>query len=190
MTFVEDPAITPQVEQMYEADIARGGYVTSPTRIWAHAPEAHAACSRALDIARVGLTERERGVLALAMASALGDAQGSLAWGTRVAAEVGDELAVDVLNGYDDALTEAEAALAEWARAITRDPSSVEPAQVDELRRLGFGDATIVKLTIYVSMRIAVSTVNGALGATPDAELMREVPSAIRHAVTWGRRTH
>lgn len=188
MTFVEEPSITPAVQEMYDADVARSGYVSGPTRVWAHQPRTHAAYAKALDAARAGLTPRERGILGLAMASALGDAPGSLLWGTKLAADADESVAVDVLGGFDDALTATEAALATWARSVTRDPCSVEPEEVEALRQAGFDDEQIVSLTIYVAIRIAVATVNGALGVAPDAELMRDVPSAVRHAVTWGRR--
>jgi hypothetical protein len=39
-----------------------------------------------------------------------------------------------------------------------------------------------------VAIRIAFSTVNDALGATPDPELVASLPPAISDAVTWGRR--
>jgi hypothetical protein len=43
-------------------------------------------------------------------------------------------------------------------------------------------------VTVFVALRIAFSTVNDALGASPDPELVSTVPPAISDAVTWGRR--
>jgi hypothetical protein len=43
-------------------------------------------------------------------------------------------------------------------------------------------------VTVFVALRIAFSTVNDALGASPDPELIANLPTAISDAVTWGRR--
>ncbi|WP_324275154.1 hypothetical protein [Blastococcus brunescens] len=42
-------------------------------------------------------------------------------------------------------------------------------------------------LTLYASLRVAFSTVNDALGARPDQQLLQNAPSAVRAAVTFGR---
>jgi len=42
-------------------------------------------------------------------------------------------------------------------------------------------------MTVYVALRVALSTVNDALGARPDAEYQTLAPAAVRDAVTFGR---
>lgn len=44
-------------------------------------------------------------------------------------------------------------------------------------------------MTVYVALRIALSTVNDALGARPDAEYLTLAPAPVRDAVTFGRPT-
>lgn len=42
-------------------------------------------------------------------------------------------------------------------------------------------------ITVFVALRIAFSTVNDALGASPDAALRSTAPKAVLDAVTFGR---
>jgi hypothetical protein len=58
---------------------------------------------------------------------------------------------------------------------------------VQELRDTGFSDADIFAMTVYVALRVALSTVNDALGVRPDAEYRTLAPAPVRDAVTFGR---
>jgi len=49
----------------------------------------------------------------------------------------------------------------------------------------GFDDAQILNLTMFVALRIAFSTVNGALGARPEPEYLDYVDPAVREG--WER---
>ena len=51
----------------------------------------------------------------------------------------------------------------------------------------GFDDRQIFGLTFFVALRVAFSTVNDAIGATPDPQLLSRVPEAVEQAVTFGR---
>lgn len=42
-------------------------------------------------------------------------------------------------------------------------------------------------MTAFVALRVAFSSVNGALGARPDAPLRDAAPGAVRDAVVYGR---
>ena len=42
-------------------------------------------------------------------------------------------------------------------------------------------------ITAFVALRVAFATVNDALGAQPDPELLERAPSLVTEAVTWGR---
>jgi len=59
-----------------------------------------------------------------------------------------------------------------WARTVTRDPNGTSAADVQALRDVGLEDGQIMAVTVFVALRIAFSTVNDALGAAPDAELV------------------
>ncbi|WP_425844249.1 carboxymuconolactone decarboxylase family protein [Agrococcus sp. TSP3-2-1] len=189
--FLEEPQRSDDVERMYAGDRESDGYVMNLTRVWAHAPAVHDAWTAfAMASAEAaGLTFRMKGVIVSALAGAFGDSYCSYAWGSRLALVAGPATAAAVLLG-DDAeaqLEPAERVVAAWARRVARDPGSTTPADVAALRGAGLDDTEIVSLTAYIASRIAFSTVNAALGATPDAELHASAPEAVREAITWGR---
>jgi alkylhydroperoxidase family enzyme len=126
-------------------------------------------------------------VLVAATASTRADSYCSLAWGTRLAGEIGAEAASAVLRGDDSGLDPADRALARWGRQIARDPNGAGPEDVEALREAGFDDAQVLALTVYAACRIAFATVNGALGARPDAGFRKTAPEPVLAAVTYGR---
>ena len=96
----------------------------------------------------------------------------SIAWGTTLAEETDPQLAAGILQGNDAELTAAEHAMAAWARRVARDPTGTRPGDVQELRDAGFSDADIFAMTVYIALRVALSTVDNALG--PGRRVPRE----------------
>ena len=133
------------------------------------------------------LTLRQRAVLVTAAASTLGDSYCSLAWGTKLAAETGPDVAGAVIRGADEELDPSERALAQWARSVAADPNAIEARDVQRLRDAGFDEAQIFAITTFVALRLAFSTVNDALGARPDSQLGASTPAPVLSAVTFGR---
>jgi alkylhydroperoxidase family enzyme len=120
--------------------------------------------------------------------SSFGDSYCSLAWGGKLAKLAGAETAGGVVaGGVPDELSEREAALCDWCRAVVGDPMATTPEQVDALRAAGFDDREIFEATLLLSLRLAFSTVNDALGAQPDRQLADAAPVPVRDAVTFGR---
>ena len=187
--FLDRADVTEKVQALFDEDLAESGFVMNASRLWAYQPEALAMLfSLMSQVASARpFRFRERGILVAACASALGDSYCSLAWGTKLAAKADVQLAAGVLRGDDGALTEAERAMAAWARRVANDPNGTSTVDVQELRDAGFSDADIFAMTVYVALRIALSTVNDALGARPDAEYRTLAPAPVRDAVTFGR---
>ena len=187
-SFLAEPPSSADAQRLFDADTDGLGYVMNVTRLWAHDPAALDGLSALLgEVTRAGsLTLRQRAILVTACASTLGDSYCSLVWGNRLADHAGNEVAAGVLRGDDEALDDAERALARWARRLADDPNSTTVADVDELRAAGFDDGQIFAITVYAALRLAFSTVNDALGALPDRRLTHEVPSEIRDAVSFG----
>jgi uncharacterized peroxidase-related enzyme len=187
--FLDRAEVTEKVQTLFDVDLAEMGFVMNVSRLWAYQPEALAMLFGLMsEVASVRpLRFRERGILVAACASTLGDSYCSLAWGTKLATKADPQLAAAVLRGDDSALTEAERAMAAWARRVTSDPNGTCAEDVQELRDVGFSDADIFAMTVYVALRVALSTVNDALGAHPDAEYRTLAPAPVRHAVTFGR---
>ena len=189
MTFLQEPATSPRIQALYDADVASYGYVMNLNRAWAHHPDAHDALFELIgSVARAGdLSMRERGVLVAACASTMGDSYCSLAWGGKLASEADPATAAAVLSGTDEGLTETERAMASWARRVAADPNATTATDVQALRDAGLDDRRIFAITAFVALRQAFSTVNDALGAVPDDRLREAAPPEVRAAVTWGR---
>jgi uncharacterized peroxidase-related enzyme len=188
--FLGPPPSSARGQQMFDEDAAQLGYVMNLSRLWAHRPALHDALGDLMQAASdaAGLSLRQRGILVTACASTVGDSYCSLAWGQKLADEVGDpELAAGVLRGDDTRLEPSEQALARWARLVARDPNAVRAADVQAVRDAGFDDEEILAITTYLAVRIAFSTVNDALGVRPDRGLGETVPAPVREAVTYGR---
>jgi uncharacterized protein YciW len=187
--FLDRADVTEKVQAWFDEDIAELGFVMNASRLWSYQIE---VMEKLFDlISQVAsvrpFTFRERGILVAACASTLGDSYCSLAWGTKLAAKADAQLAADVLRGDDSGLTAPERAMATWVRRVANDPNGTSAQDVQELRDAGFSDADIFAMTVYVALRIALSAVNDALGARPDAQFRTLAPVAVLDAVTFGR---
>jgi uncharacterized peroxidase-related enzyme len=189
MNFLDDAKMTPSAQALYDEDTAESGYVWSVSRLWAYQPE---TVNRLFELMSEafrpsGLSFRQRGILVTAAASTLGDSYCSLAWGGKLASATDPDLAASVLRGTDDELNEQERAMAAWARKVVKDPNSTTPSDVQALRDAGLNDEQIFAITTFVALRVAFSTVNDALGAHPDPQLVKSLPKEVVDAVGYGR---
>ena len=180
---------SPEAQRLIHDDLERGGYVTNLSRLWAFMPATLEGLSDLMGQATEAgsLTLRQRAVLVTAAASARGDSYCSLAWGKKLAAEVGSDVAASVIRGADEGLDPSEQVLAQWARRVATDPNTIDADDLQALRDGGFNDTQIFAITTFVALRLAFSTVNDALGARPDGALATSTPDAVRSAVTFGR---
>ena len=187
--FVSDPPVDGSVTAAYKDDLASDGYINNSTRVWCWRPDVLAS----FQTLRAGLRDssdlsgREVAAMVAATAAARGDPYCSLAWGARLA-ELSDEAtAARVLQGDPSGLSSREAALARWSRQVVLDSNAPTQADVDHLRDVGLSDREIFEATAFIAFRLAFSTINNALGAQPDQELVERVPPLVREAVTYGR---
>ncbi|MEV4005192.1 hypothetical protein [Actinomadura sp. NPDC049753] len=187
--FLAAPPLTDEALRMFDEDIAETGHVMNNSRLWAHRPGLAAGLFELLGEAgaAAGLDFRERGVLIAACASAAGDSYCALAWGSRLAEASDADTAAAVLRGVDAGLTARERALAGWVRKVAGRPHGTVAEDVQELRDAGWDDPQVFAITVFAALRVAFSTVNGALGARPDAAFRATAPPAVLDAVTYGR---
>jgi SAM-dependent methyltransferase/alkylhydroperoxidase family enzyme len=187
--FLAPPRHTPEAQHLFDDDLDAVGYVTNASRLWAFMPASLQGLSDLMGHATEAgsLTFRQRAVLVTAAASTLGDSYCSLAWGKRLAGEVGADVAAAVIRGEDEGLDPSDQVLAQWARRVATDPNAIVAGDVQALREGGFDEAQIFAITAFVALRLAFSTVNDALGARPDRELDASTPQCVRSAVTFGR---
>jgi alkylhydroperoxidase family enzyme len=188
--FLNDPPQSPQSDATYDANRESDGYVANFTRLWCWRPDLFKSFVD-LRLALMGsttLTDREQAIVVTATVSEFRDSYCSLAWGSKLAKLAGAETAGGVVAGdVPGELSKREAALCAWCRAVVRDPMTTTPEQVSGLREAGFDDREIFEATLLLSLRLAFSTVNDALGAQPDRQLADAVPAPVREAVTFGR---
>jgi alkylhydroperoxidase family enzyme len=186
--FVEEPE-TPEASAFLDKERATNGYVMNLERAWAWRPdvaEAFVALRKRLIDAST-LTPREIALIVCSTARSRGDSYCSLAWGERLAKLADPSLAAGVLRGEPSGLTARELALDRWAERVVRDPNGATAGDVVALREAGLTEREIFEATVLVALRLAFSTVNDALGACPDAELVASVPAEVRSAITYGR---
>ena len=187
--FLEEPPISPQAQALYDEDVKETGYVWNVSRLWAYQPDTmeHLFALMSQAFKPSGLDFRQRGILVTAAASTLGDSYCSLAWGAKLSDASDPTLAAGALNGHDNGLTDQEKAMASWARKVVKDPNATTPADIQGLRDAGLTDSQIFAITAFVALRMAFSTVNDALGASPDVQLVEAARAAITQSVTYGR---
>lgn len=187
--FLDVPEHTSEAQHLFDDDLDDAGFVMNVSRLWAYQPATNAGLFDLIQtqIEVLDLDVRRRGILIAACASTLGDSYCALAWGAKLAAAADEATAAGVLRGTDDGLSAPERAMTTWARAVARDPNATTPVDVQALRDAGFGDEQIFAITVFVALRLAFSTVNDALGASPDAQFRTLVPAGVLDAVTYGR---
>lgn len=188
--FLGEAPDTVERQALFRDDLETYGYVMNLTRAWAWLPEGLEHVFAGMDAAAGagGLSVRDKGVLVTATAQSLGDGYCALAWGSRLAATSDPATAVEMAAGGDPpALTVRETVLAGWARLLVTDPNSTTEDDVQRLRAVGLTDQEIFAVTVYVALRIAFSTVNDAIGAVPDAELVAKAPNGLVDAIEFGR---
>ena len=187
---LQTPPESEGATRLFQEDIASRGHVMNLSRAWAWRPDVADSflALRTLLTSNSSLTARERAVLVCSAASSLGDAYCSLAWGTMLASASDGATAAAILQASDAAdLAPREMALARWARQVVNDPNGTAAKDVESLRAAGLSDKEIFEATVFVAFRLAFSTVNDALGASPDWQLAQAAPPEVREAVTYGR---
>lgn len=188
--FLGEPPPSPETEGAFARDREEDGYIHTYTRLWSWRPGLWDRFQALRDelTDSWSLTDRERALLVAAAVSQRDDSYCSLPWGTRLSELSDAETAAQVLEGRPaPALSEREVALVEWAREVVRDPNAITTEDVERLRGVGLGDREIFEATAWVAFRLAVSTINNALGAEPDRQLADVAPDRVREAVTYGR---
>lgn len=188
-SFLQEPAVSSGAQALYDEDLADSGFVWNLSRLWAQQPGTLKQLHEIMSAAFVpsGLRFRQRGILVLAAASALGDSYCSMGWAGKLGKTPDAALVAGVLTGSDAELTGQEKAMAAWARKVAKNPNATTQADIQELRDSGLDDSQIFAITAFVALRIAYATINDALGAQPDTQLAESLPAAVRDAVTYGR---
>jgi alkylhydroperoxidase family enzyme len=126
-------------------------------------------------------------LVTLSAAMAIGSALCSLAHGKALTEHFGvrDLLAI-VSDGDGNPLSEAEKAMARFARKIARHAASVTAADVEELKRHGFGDAEIFDIAAVATARTFFAQLCEGLGVVND-HAYSSLDPRLRAALAVGR---
>jgi alkylhydroperoxidase family enzyme len=175
---------------MYDDNLAGHGYVWNNSRVWGHQPGLYEQFGKLLTASTeaAGLTNRERAVLVIGQAAAIGDSYCSVAWGRWLTEWEDAPTALAAVTGDETPFDDRERALLAWARLVARDPNGSTEADLQRLREAGFDDAQIFALTLFAALRLAMSSTNDVLGARPDLALAETIDPAVLSAISWGRR--
>jgi uncharacterized peroxidase-related enzyme len=192
-TFLTEAPVSEAKDAAFDEDRDADGYVNNWTRLWCWRPDLLSAFRelRASLMGSSALADRDWAVLVTATAAERNDSYCSLAWGTRLATLTDETTAAQVIAGAPaPALSEREAALADWARQVVRDPNATTERDIARLREVGLGDQEIFEATAFVAFRLAFSAINDALGAAPTRSSPTRRRQRYEPRSTTGGRPH
>jgi len=165
---------TPVESPLYEADLARMGYVANYTRVFALAPDVYAAWRQLGAAVAGGMDNRRYELVTLAAARRLRSRYCSLAHaGVLVDRYVdADTLDAMVRDHTAAGLDPVDVAIMDFAAQIAGDPASATAEQVEALRRHGLSEADIFQVVLAVMARRFFAGTLDATGAVPDSALL------------------
>lgn len=180
---------TGAVHDMYERQEDFWGYVPEYAKVFSHRPEVMARWARLLAELRRPASDRRFELVTFVVARTLKHSACSLAHGARLADFIGKDAVIALAeHGTTDALTEAESAIAAFARDIARDATKITSGQVEALRDIhGLSDAEIFDVAAIAAGRCFFTKLLDALGSEPDVTFM-SVDADLRAAATAGGR--
>lgn len=168
-TLNEDEVARP-LRQMYEADLARLGFVMEATRALSLKPDvaqAFEAFTAAIKQAS-SLTPQERRLISLLVADRLGSTYCVLVYAVDVERDLGGlERVRRVLRNHHDAgLSQREVAIPDYAAAAATGHPTEQ--HIVRLRESGLDDGTILDVAVWANLRAFRSRIYEALGVQTD----------------------
>jgi uncharacterized peroxidase-related enzyme len=178
--------------ELYKADRQTKGYVPNHTAAFSLRPEVYDAWQKLLGAIRGNMRLRRYELVTFAVASELGCTYCKLAHGAVLRENVltSAELEAVARDFRSAGLAPAEVAIMEFAQKLTRQASSITPADVEGLRGHGLTDAEILDVVLAATARNFMSKTLDAVGAEPDAVYEKMEPALHRALVGPLRHTH
>jgi uncharacterized peroxidase-related enzyme len=188
MAFIETTApgkAEGDVRSMYERQQARYGYVPNYAKVFSPRPEIMGLWAQLLSGIRRHVDARRFELVTFAAAHALRHSYCSLAHGQALMKFFStQEIRALLENG--DPLSQAEAAMMEFARKVARDASAVTAGDVSTLKQHGFRDEEIFDIVATAAARAFFTKLVDALGAEADAAFL-QMDEGLRESLTIGR---
>jgi uncharacterized peroxidase-related enzyme len=192
MSYLNIPAEAdsdPEVEQLYQNETARWGYVPNYTKPFALRPAVYAAWGRLNATIKAGMSVRRYELATLAAARRLRSSYCSLAHGMVLRDQFHDaETVYRIAADHHDAdLDPTDIAIMDFAEKVAGDPTSITAEDIDVLRRHGLSDADIFQVVLAAAARCFFSTVIDAVGTEPDARYRTTLEPELQKVLTVGR---
>ena len=175
---VADQDASGLLRELYEQKQKESGYISNTTRAWSYRPEMMGLWEQLLKTIRSHMRLRHYELITLAASQAIGCEYCMLAHGAVLYKNgfTAQQL-IAILEDYHKAdLSPVEVHMMDYASKISRDSSSITPADIDLLHQDGLSDQQITDVALVAVARNFISRFFNALGAPPDAELQHQVP--------------
>jgi uncharacterized peroxidase-related enzyme len=185
---IEDHQADGRARELFDADLAKDGYVWNLTRVLAIRPHVLDAWRGLVGAIRTTMELRRYELVTFAAARALRASYCMLAHGSILRDQFfdADRVAAMARDPATVGLSPAEVAMMEFAAKVATEADGVTQADVDRLRRLGFGDPEVLDIALTAAARAFFTKVLDGLGVQPDASYQALAPE-LRSALTVGR---
>ena len=179
---------TGEVRDMYERQEDYWGYVPNYAKDFSHRPEVMARWGRLLAELRRPVSDYRFELVTFVAARALKHSACSLAHGRELAGMIGADNVVAIAKGREaTVLSERDAAIVEFARAVAIDATKTTSGQVDALKQIhGLSDADVFDIAAIAAGRCFFSKLLDALGSEPDVSFMN-IDADFRQLLAIGR---
>ena len=176
-----------EVREMYERQEAHYGYVPNFAKVFCYRPEIMQLWAQLLSGIKRHMDKRRFEIVTTAAAHALQSSYCSLAHGVALTEFFSaDEVQALVADADRGPLSGAELAMANLARKVARNASSVTAADVEALKEHGMTDAEIFDVVAAAAGRAFLSKLVDGLGGEPDSAYL-DLEQPLRDVLTVGR---
>jgi uncharacterized peroxidase-related enzyme len=189
--------ISPVSEETAEADLAE--YYERQRTAWGFLPDYAGAFSTRPDVARAwdqlnntirgGMDRRRFEIATIAAARARRSTYCTAAHSTFLRDVCEDETTMRAIAEQPDgaALDAVDRAVYEFAGKVAADPASIDAADVERLREVGFRDGDIADVVFAAAARCFFTAVLDGLGAQLDPQTAERIPAALLESMVVGR---
>ena len=193
MAFIDiipNSSINDEVRAMYARQEAHWGFVPNYAKVFCHRPEIMGLWAQLQIGIKRHMSKRRFELVTFVSAMALRSTLCSLGHGKALMEFVSEEDVLSIARGEVPAsLTPAEGAMVSFARKVARDASSVEAADVQELKHHGFTDGEVFDIASCAAARAFWTKLIESLGVEPEPPF-RALSNAMRTTLAVGRPTN
>ena len=191
MTFIEtvpEDQATGATAEMYARDEEAFGHLPNFTRAFSHRPAVYAAWRELNGAIKRSMDLRRYELATVAAARQLRSSYCTLAHGSVLIDKFLDaDLVKAVVADHRRAgLSATDVAVMDLAERVADDASSIQQADIEQLRSVGLSDEEIADVVLAAAARCFFSKTLDALGVEPDAKYA-DLDPGIRDALTVGR---